>query len=232
MSPMRTLAFLAASCLLAAPALAQPRAAPAPLVPQIAASGVGELRLPPARASVLLAVEVTGTNAADVAQDVARRVARARSALQKTGIAPEAIQNAGYSLRDEPHRAEQKDRPLFVGRHSLSVSVREVSRAGAVIDAALAAGASEVSDVTFHPADEAKAKNQALAAAVSSARGHAEAIAAAAGGRLGELIEIVYMDGDVRPIAMARAQTDVARSEIVVTERVQARWRFVAKAKK
>jgi uncharacterized protein len=229
---MRTLAFLAACCWLAAPALAQPRAATAPLVPQIAASGAGELRLPPARATVRLSVEVTGANAADVAQDVARRVARARNALQKMGIAPEAIENAGYSLRNEPHRAEQKDKPFFVGRHSLSVAVSDVSRAGEVIDAALAAGASEVADVSFHPADEADAKNKALAAAVRSARAHAEAIAAAAGGRLGELIEIVYGDGEVRPVAFARAQTDVARSEIIVTERVQGRWRFIGKATK
>jgi uncharacterized protein len=229
---MRTLAFLAACCWLAAPALAQPRAAPAPLVPQIAATGVGELRLPPARATVMLAVEVTGANASDVGQDVARLVTRVRRALEKAGVVAEAIQNAGYSLRNEPHRTEQKDKPFFVGRHSLSVRVGDVSKAGAVIDAALEAGASEVADVAFHPADEAQAKNKALAAAVRSARAHAEAIAAAAGGRLGELIEIVYGDGDVRPVAYARAQTDVARSEIVVTERVQGRWRFIGKAKK
>lgn len=229
---MRTLAFLAC-CWLAAPVLAQPGAATAPLFPQIAATGVGELRLAPARATVMLAVEVTGANASDVGQDVARLVTRVRRALEKAGVAAQATENAGYSLRNEPHRTEHKDKPFFVGRHSLSVRLNDVSKAGAVIDAALEAGASEVADVTFHPADEAQAKNRALAAAVARARSHAEAIAAAAGGRLGALIEIVYGDGGVRPVlAMARAGTDVSRGEIVVTERVEARWRFIEKAKK
>ncbi|HZM35577.1 MAG TPA: SIMPL domain-containing protein [Burkholderiales bacterium] len=228
---MRTLALLALVGALGT-AQAQPAGAPARLVPQIAATGVGELRLPPARATVRLVIEVTGANAADVGEDVARRVTRVRRALEKAGIAPEAIENAGYGLRNEPHRAEHKDKPFFVGRHGLTVRIGEVSKAGAVIDAALGAGASEVADVSFHPADEAQAKNQALGAAVARARGHAEAIAAAAGGRLGELIEIVYGEGDVRPIAIARADTDVSRAEIVVTERVKARWRFVEKTKK
>ena len=64
---------------------------------------------------------------------------------------------------------------------------------------------------------------------MQEARAQAEAIAQAAGGRLGALIEISALDGEVRPLAMARAapQTDVSRGDIVVTQRVMARWRFV-----
>lgn len=211
-------------------AQAQPERAATP-PPQIATSGVGELKLPPARATVLLVVETAATDAATAAQDNARRVARVRRALEKEGMPGAAVQNAGYSVRDEARRPEAKE-PRFVARNAISVALGDVARVGAIIDAALEAGATHVEDIRFYVADEAEAKRKALAAAVQEARAQAEAIAQAAGGRLGAVIEISALDGEVRPLAMARAapQTDVSRGDIVVTQRVMARWRFVPRS--
>ena len=206
--------------------------AQAPAPPQVSAAGVGELRLPPERATLVLVVETADNDAAVAGEDNARHVARLRRGLEKYGLSPEAVQNVGYSLRDERRADERKEGPWFVARNSLRVELADVNAVGKVIDAALAAGANEVASVAFHVADEAGAKHKALALAVEQARALAETMAAAAGGGLGDLIEVSYANGGPRPymeMAMARgaAATDVSRSEIVVTERVLARWRFV-----
>jgi uncharacterized protein len=58
-------------------------------------------------------------------------------------------------------------------------------QAGRVVDVALAAGANEISDITFFREDDGEDRRQCMMAAVEDARANAEALAKAAGGQLG-----------------------------------------------
>jgi len=78
------------------------------------------------------------------------------------------------------------------------------------------------------------ARRQALADAIAKARGDADAMARAAGGKLGPLLEIATTDegGDgPRPLFRARmsasAPTPIEAGELTVRVRVNARWHFV-----
>jgi uncharacterized protein YggE len=95
----------------------------------------------------------------------------------------------------------------------------------------LGAGANRIESVNFGVADVEQPRRQALAAAVAQARSLGEAMAEAAGGRLGPLIEL-RMQGAL-PVPAYReamvaqeAMTPILPGEVTVTATVQARWTF------
>jgi uncharacterized protein len=225
--------FIAASSFTSA-VHAQGAAAPAAVVPQISAVGIGELRVPPDRAMLTFTVETSGVDAARAGRENAARMAGLRQALEKHGIPAAAISTVGYSVRNEARfqgRGPKGEPNWFVARNGVRVEVARLDQVGSIIDAGLAAGANHVDDVVFLATEERELRRKALSVAVQHAREQAETMAAAAGGKLGELIEVGAVDGPVYPgLAMARAspETVVSRTEITITERVVARWRFVS----
>ena len=88
----------------------------------------------------------------------------------------------------------------FAASNIVSATV-DVDRAGAVIDAAVDAGANQVYGPTMSAADQGKLYRQALKAAVADARLSAEALAAAAGRSLGKVTSVVE-SGGVTPVPM------------------------------
>jgi uncharacterized protein len=204
-------------------------------IPQVSTNGTGELRLPPDRVRMVFSVETSGPDAATVGRDNAQRTAGLREALAKQGIPIARLQTIGYSLRNQPRARSRDAKPenWFVGRNAIRIEYDDLSRVGAIVDAALSGGANQVEELSFGLANEADARRQALAAAVRNARLQAETMAQAAGGRLGPLIELSSGGPGVRPVGFearslaASAETPVSRTEVSVTEQVSGRWRFV-----
>ena len=120
----------------------------------------------------------------------------------------------------------------------------QLARIGRVIDTALTAGATHIRGVRHEARCTDEAEREALAEALADARARAEAIARAAGGSLGELLQVSTSPGGGVPMEMdyagqammhaagaarMRAQpTLVTAGEIEVRQYVVARWRFVA----
>ena len=77
------------------------------------------------------------------------------------------------------------------------VTVRDLDKAGDVVDAAAANGANNVNGISFESGDPVKAQNDARAAAVAAARTSAQAMAAAGNVSLGAVISIT----DASPIS-------------------------------
>lgn len=73
----------------------------------------------------------------------------------------------------------------YVATRQLAVTVAAVANAGAVVDAALAAGVTTVSNVQFQLVDKRAAYDEALARALKDAGGQAQAVATAGGMHLG-----------------------------------------------
>lgn len=78
----------------------------------------------------------------------------------------------------------------YQAKNTLRVSVREAARVGEIVDIAARAGASAVSPFSFKAPDETTARRSALEAAGKDARAKAEALAGAAGRKIGEAIAI------------------------------------------
>ncbi|MGH7676885.1 MAG: SIMPL domain-containing protein, partial [Gemmatimonadaceae bacterium] len=105
-----------------------------------------------------------------------------------------------------------------------------------VIDAALLAGANQINSLSFGLQNADSARRVALTQAVTKSRADAEAMARAAGGTLGSLIEMqaldAYMPGPPIPYAMAKTATaaesvPVEPGQETVRASVTARWHFV-----
>ena len=220
---------------LGAPLRAQ---APAP-PPQIVVTGRGEVALAPDQATVVIAMETRAATAAAAGAQNARQIQAIRGALERLGIPADSITTAGYSVRPDVEYQEGRQRVNgYVATNAIHVKARRVDQVGEIIDTALGAGANRVGYVQFGSSRAAQARRTALAQAIAEARLDAEAMARAAGGALGPLLELTTMNAGPRPdVAMqgvairgANAiETPITPADIHVQVAVTARWSFVAR---
>jgi uncharacterized protein len=121
------------------------------------------------------------------------KVTQALSALESSGVASQDIQTTGLSL--SPQYAFPDGVPTLTGYQvtdTLNATMRDVTKAGAAIDAVVGAAgdAAQINGLNFSLADPAKVQDEARAQAVHLAVAHAEAMAAAAGRRLGPVCSL------------------------------------------
>jgi uncharacterized protein YggE len=144
------------------------------------------------------------------------------------------------SISPEYEYPRDGGRPTVVGyqaRNSIQVELQQLPRVGEVIDAALGRGATNVGGLQFFASTTAEARRAAMQKAVNRVRADAEAIAAASGGTLGGLLEIVVTSDapDPRPVNQAfmmRAQaesasTPVEAGQIRISAHVTAKFTFI-----
>jgi hypothetical protein len=146
--------------------------------PTIATSGTGEVTAEADLAVVSLSVVSEADTAAAARDDNAARVESLRGAMADAGFA-DALQSTGFTLRVD--RDREGDPEGFVATHSFEVEVAPAD-AGTVVDVAVDAAGTEVSNVRFTLTDESRAelRDQALTLAVEDARADADTVAAAA----------------------------------------------------
>jgi uncharacterized protein YggE len=167
-----------------------------------------------------------------------------RAAIAAVGVPREDIVTSGYMVyparREPPYPPQPYQRDTgYVANNAVRVTLRrpeQLGLVGRVIDTALTAGANIITGVHYEARRTAEAEREALADAVADARARAEAIARAAGGSLGDLIEIsTQLTRGVSPdyayAAAARMRggpipTTITSGEIEVRQYVTASWRF------
>jgi uncharacterized protein YggE len=111
------------------------------------------------------------------------------TALRQLGVADRDLRTRGVRVAGRRDRRGRR-LPGYIARGGVSVVVRDVTQTGAVIDAAVAAGAASVNGPNFFIDDPRALLRRALVAAFSDARSKADALAAEAGLTLGQTISI------------------------------------------
>jgi len=232
-----TVIFTAALPLRAQSSLpAAPGAAPASLV----SSGQGEAKVTPDRVSVLVNVQTRAASAAAAAAENAQRTRAVLDALSRLGLAKDQLSTEGFSAYPEMRYDKDGGSPRVAGyvvTNSVRAESKRVEQAGAIIDAALTAGANVINALSFYASSIEEPRRQAIASAVASARADAEAMAAAAGGSLGGLLELSTQGPTAPPrpmfdlsaqrkMAMAE-QTPINPGQQTVNVFVTGRWLFV-----
>lgn len=238
---MRRMLVVSAIALSATRAGAQmPVPLPAP-VPILSTSGQGEAKVTPDRASVMLNVQTRATTAAAAAADNATRTRAVLDAVARLGLSRDQLSTEGYTVYPEMQYDRNGAAPRvsgYVVTNTVHAETKRPEQAGAIVDAALGAGANMVNSLTFYASSIDEARRQAVAAAVGNARADAEAMAKAAGGNLGPLVELSTGGPTVPPrpmydvavrakSAMQAEPTPVNPGQQTVTVYVTARWRFV-----
>ncbi|HJU88693.1 MAG TPA: SIMPL domain-containing protein [Gemmatimonadaceae bacterium] len=221
-----------------------PQSPSTPLPPQVVVTAQGETRITPDRAAIFIGVQTRSATAAQASAENARKQRAVLDTLRALGIPNERISTMEYNVypeqRYEPQRGDSA--PKITGYNvvnTVRVEVHRTQDLGRIIDAVLAKGANGINSLQFFAANTDDARRTALGNAVSRARADAEAIARAAGGQLGELMELnatPFEPPRPYPMAMARvaseaAQTPISPGEQTLSVTVMARWRFVAGAR-
>lgn len=222
------------------PLSSQSQATYAPLepVPQITVVGRGETKISPDRATIQISVQTRAATASAAGAANASRQRAVLEALRKLGMSDEQLSTANYNVNPE-YRYEPNRNPAIIGytaTNTIIADVRDLTKVGAVIDAALGAGANLINSLNFYASNLQQARQTAITAAVQTARAEAEVGARAAQGQLGGLLELsigAYYAPPPRPMMMKlesaalASETPVQPGMETVTVEVTTRWRFV-----
>lgn len=161
--------------------------------PQLTVSGTGLVRVSPDTASINLGVATQDT---DVAQAVAASNLAAEAiitAVKNLGVAPEDVRTTYFNVSPQP-MYDQNGQPTgqtnYWVNNTLVVTLRQVDQLGAVLQAAVDAGANSINGISFDLTDKSQAEEQARQAAIADAQQRAERLATAAGTTLGEVFSI------------------------------------------
>jgi uncharacterized protein len=128
------------------------------------------------------------------------------AAIKGAGVAAKDIQTSSISL--SPRYSPNGDDIVgYAASNTVSAQIKGIAKAGAVIDAAVNAGANQVYGPTFTRSDQAALYRRALRNAVSGARAKALALAGAAHVRLGPVRSIVEVSSAPVPITEKAADT-------------------------
>lgn len=145
--------------------------------------GHGRAAQPADGAEVILGVDLVRPTAGEARDAAAEAMRAAIEAVERAGIDRSDIRTRGLSLGPEiEYRPDGTQRRVgFRLADRITVRLADPGRVAAVVDAAIAAGATALDGVSFRAVDDSGARRAALAAAVADARSAAEELAAAAG---------------------------------------------------
>ena len=208
---------------------------------QIVVGASGKVSVKPDMAEFGAVVKSVAKSADQAAARTAEKYRAVQQALRQAGISAEDAPTASFTVAPEWEWDQSQGKNIMNGysaRHLIMVKVRNLSLAGKAVDSVVQAGADEVQQITFRSSRFDALRRQALAAAVANARGDAEIMARAAGGRLGGLIELSVGQPTYRPSpamdvmamkasAPEAAPTEIAPSEEEIVVHVSSRWRFL-----
>lgn len=188
---MRALAAAAiAASLSPAPALAEDH----PMTQRtIVVTGTGEASAAPDMAYLNLGVEADGATAAEALRKNSAQMDATLKSLREAGVDKKDIQTSNLNVGARYDYSRENQPPRIIGyqaTNTVSVKLRNLDKAGAIIDKAVGVGANRLDSIAFGFADPKPLMNSARKAAVVDARERAALYADAAGVKLGPVLQI------------------------------------------
>lgn len=175
-------------------------------------SAAGDVTRAPDIATVTAGVVTQASNAAGAMADNARKMAATVTALKHAGVADKDIRTSSLSLQPQ-YRYTDGQPPAITGyqaSNQLTVTFRDIQRAGPILDALVAAGVNQIGGPDFALEHPDAALDEARAQAMQKARAKAEVYARAAGLSIKRIVAIGegggYSPEPPRPMMMAMAR--------------------------
>src|SRR5262245_40687885 len=155
----------------------------------IVVSGNGSVSTAPDRGQASFGVSTTAKTASAALRGNAAEMTKVISALKGQGIAAADIRTELVSLSTR-YSSNGDTIVGYEATNSVSVTLRRVDKVGPAIDAAVDAGANQVSGPNLVRADAAGLYRSALRVAIANAKSKARAIAAASGLHLRRITDV------------------------------------------
>ncbi len=195
----------------AAPVLAEVTTTPiAGTELDVAATGISTRT--PDLATIGAGVVTQATRAGDAMTANAKAMTATIASLKRAGVADRDIQTQSISLQPQ-YRYGDNQPPVLTGYQASNrvlVRMRDLARAGGIVDALVAAGANQIDGPTLSIEHPEAALDEARAKALATARTRADLYARAAGLTVRRIVRISESDNVpppiVRPMAMMRAK--------------------------
>jgi len=180
---------LLALLLAAAPAYA---GTPLPDAPHVTATGEGKVSVAPDIARIKLSARYRNASAAAAKQAVDRSVDAFLDLAPRFALEPAQVTAGDLSVSEggDPDAHGPKNSSGFVATREITVKLRQLTRLGEFLDAALASGVNEVDDIAFESSRADALRAEARAKAVADAREKAGGLAQAFGATLGPVYSI------------------------------------------
>ncbi len=168
----------------------------------VTVTGTGEIRVKPDIIQISFVLSAKNTHYTDMMQQADVQLNALRTALQHCEIEPEQLKTSDYSVRTEYEHLPDENgnyRQVFSGFVCRHVMMLELPLNMAKLAEILRAVENSLTEPEFHIAftvrDRHAVEADALKAAAEQARCNAEALAAAAGIRLGKLVSVSNRSG-------------------------------------
>jgi uncharacterized protein len=173
--------------------VASPEPAPIPgsIVKSITVTGEGKVKVKPDTASLSVGVQATAATATEALNQANTSAAALIAALKGAGIADNDIATSGLSIYPQ-YGTSGNTITGYQASNNVTVTVRDITQTGPVIDAAAAAAANNITigGVSFYVDDTEALIGAARADAINNARKRAGEYAAAAGVTVGGVVQI------------------------------------------
>lgn len=185
-------------------------------------SSRAEVRVEPDMAVFTVGVETRGETVEEARAANATAMAEIRERLLAAGALERHLKTRNFQVNPEWHYNPNDGSRTLIGyvvSHSLEVTVTDLDVLGDWLDAAIQAGANQVSGPTFGLSNPEELEAQALAEAVRKARAKAETLARAAGVFLKRVVHITEhvstpIGGAMRAMAVSDAVAEFAPTPI------------------
>lgn len=168
-------------------------------------TGTGTVHVTPDIVSVSLAVQTQDRDVAHALAENNQSAQRLLAAARSAGVADADMGTTFFAVTPQPQYDPTTGNPtgevIYLVDNTITVTLRDVSRLGELLQVAVDAGANNIQGVSFSVDDPSAAEDQAREQAMTDARTRAEMLATAAGATLGAPISIstsVYLLGGYR----------------------------------
>lgn len=160
---------------------------------EVSVSASGSVSAEPDRAIVYVAVTAEAENASAATDRLANSTSTLRDALGDENFSVESVRTTDYAV----YQQEDNGTTTYVARQSFAATTGNTSEAGALIDAAVANGATEINGVTFTLSEDRRQdlRADAIDEAVADAESQAQAVADSTGLTLGSVESVSTGEG-------------------------------------
>ena len=161
----------------------------------ISVTGEGKVTVSPDVANIQLGIQAQGKTVADAQSQATKAMNDVMAALKANGVADNDIQTQYYNIQQITSWDNVKQQQIITGyqvSNIVSVKVRDVTKAGSVIDAVTVAGGdlTRVNSIQFSLDDPTTSIDKAREKAMANANDKATQLAKFAGVKLGKPISI------------------------------------------
>jgi len=176
----------------------EPSGSDAILPRTITVVGEGSVKIQPDIARANIGVETFGATVKVATSQAAATMDAVLAALKSQGIAEKDIQTTGYSVwveRNSGPDGNTSDKVVYHVNNNVSVTIRDLAKVGAVLDAAIEAGANSIYGVSFSVAEPEKLEAEARGKAIANALAKAKELAQLNGVEVGAVVSVSEVVG-------------------------------------